>query len=63
MASPRLLSTVSRLPWDHVGHLPEKFEHILKIFPDNLRFAFAYGSGAFRQHGNKSTEVIKSLAS
>nr|CAG4647931.1 EOG090X06VP [Moina brachiata]SVE93034.1 EOG090X06VP [Moina brachiata] len=55
MATPRF-STIARLPWDHVSHLPEKFEHILKIFPDNLKFAFAYGSGAFRQHGHKSTE-------
>ena len=27
--------------------LSDKFQHILSLFPDNLAFAFAYGSGAF----------------
>lgn len=54
----RLAGTV-RLPWDNLAApLSEKFQHILSLFPkDNLVFAFAYGSGAFQQHGHKSTEV------
>lgn len=55
----RCMSSV-RLPWDKVGSslaVTEKFKHIISLFPENLVFAFAYGSGAFQQHGHKSVEV------
>jgi len=37
--------------------LSDKFQYILSLFPKNLAFAFAYGSGAFQQHGHKSIQV------
>nr|CAG4647079.1 EOG090X06VP [Megafenestra aurita]SVE92413.1 EOG090X06VP [Megafenestra aurita] len=54
MAASRL-STV-RLPWDTPVAITDKFRHILSLFPQDFVFAFAYGSGAFQQHGQKSTE-------
>jgi hypothetical protein len=56
----RRLSAV-RLPWDNLSAVPltDKFQHILSLFPQNLVFAFAYGSGAFQQHGHQSVEVSK----
>jgi len=36
--------------------LSDKFQYILSLFPKNLAFAFAYGSGAFQQHGHKSIQ-------
>nr|CAG4646287.1 EOG090X06VP [Macrothrix elegans] len=45
-----------RLPWENLTPLSDKFQHILSLFPQDLSFAFAYGSGAFQQHGHKPTE-------
>ena len=55
-------SSVVRLPWDNLSAAPlnDKFKFILSLFPQNLvKFAFAYGSGAFQQYGHKSVEVSK----
>lgn len=47
-----------RLPWDLVKTpVSDKLKYILSLFPQNLVFAFAYGSGAFQQHGHQSVEV------
>ena len=48
-----------RLPWETSVNLPDKFRHILSLFPQEFVFAFSYGSGAFQQHGHKSIEVSK----
>nr|CAG4640889.1 EOG090X06VP [Eulimnadia texana] len=47
----------ARLPWDHLSPLAEKFQNLIGIFPEKLSFAFAYGSGVFKQHGHQSTEA------
>ena len=59
MATSRLVFKTVRLFCDTPVALTDKFRHILSLFPEDLVFAFAYGSGAFQQHGQKSTEVRK----
>nr|SVE76408.1 EOG090X06VP [Daphnia longispina] len=56
MATSRLAFKTVRLFCDTPVALTDKFRHILSLFPEDLVFAFAYGSGAFQQHGQKSTE-------
>lgn len=57
MATSRLAFKTVRLFCDTPVALTDKFRHILSLFPEDLVFAFSYGSGAFQQHGQKSTEV------
>nr|SVE79514.1 EOG090X06VP [Daphnia magna] len=54
MATFRLSS--ARLFCGTPSPLTDKFQYILSLFPQDLVFAFSYGSGAFQQHGQKSTE-------